>query len=201
MFALMETASSIGVTTTLGSEAKVGGGIPCLFFDPNIPLPLNDALFHFAFLMLGYLLICTFWYFVYMYRTSKGLGSRQERNKRILVSILIFSFMIYSKIVKVFFQLFSCSKFDGDNKQRLQGALDVICYSSEHLKWILWVGLPLGVVLLLLPVMAVRKIYFMHKEELLTSSESLETYGYIILCFIFNRLFVIFTKEIFEYII
>ena len=176
----MDTASSIGlesiigVTDKSGGKVQFGGGVPCLFFDPfsnYIPLPVMNAVFNVVFILAAYLSIVVFWYVLYYKK------SMQERNQRIIVTILIFTFMVFSQIVKVFFKLFSCSTFVGDENFRLQSALDVICYSGEHFKWISTVGLLTGLLLILLPGLAVKKLYAIKKDKKLDSSDSLETYG------------------------
>ena len=151
-----------------------------MFFHPSFPIPVNDTIFNVAVLLIFYVLIIIFWSVVFWCRRSEGGRVKKgERNQRITISILIFTFLIFSRVVKSFFQLFSCSNFEGDDEIRLQSALDVICYSKYHLFWIVTVGLPTFVLLVILPGLAIRKVYLYKQQELLSSVESLETYGYV----------------------
>ena len=67
--------------------------------------------------------------------------SRRETTRRMVICLLVVTFLFYTPITRSVMQAFSCVNVGG--QLRLQNDLDVVCDGSGNLAWTLGYGLPL----------------------------------------------------------
>jgi hypothetical protein len=175
LFGAVDAVSSMGMTS------NVLGGFKCLLIVPGIPLPVLNMIFVAATYGIGVVITLIFWSMHYLY--SQYVKKKTTNvTKNITISLVVLSFLMYSSFVRSFFQMFSCAYFIGDGHSRLYGALDTICYSSEHIFWLALVALPTFLILIVgLPLHAWRKLYSVSRNPEITPQNAhvLATYGFI----------------------
>ena len=74
--------------------------------------------------------------------------------------------------------MFSCESFPGDAKSRLRNALDVECFGATHMQWVITLGLPYFLIVIVgLPLVALRTLA--RNKDGLDSPDVLEKYGFL----------------------
>jgi len=147
MFQASSMASTIGSSTT---GFSLGGSLQCEIYIQGLPAPLNNLITLFYQLIIMVVAVSVFWCLRFTLcsrgkKENKKTGSGENANtdftfkQSLGISLVYVLYMMHSNITSGVFQLFSCVSVTSLLKgQRLQGALDVICYSWEsHLKVIL----------------------------------------------------------------
>jgi hypothetical protein len=152
----------------------VGGGIKCALYLQTLPNPMNDLMINVVLLLIALLLIQLFWRLLSCIRSFTIKKKEGEEGaavdllsttQKIIISYIALLYLVYSNFVRLWFQLFSCTQFrDVENipiesEKRLNGALDMICYQSGHVNWLLMLGLPVGIFIILgVPLLAFLKL-------------------------------------------
>ena len=175
MFGLSSILSSGGDTETAGFT--LGGGLKCLLYSPSAPLPMNELIVNLLLFGLNTIIIVIFWFLLFAIRRE---GKSGDRSQAITVSLLVLCYNSYPKFIRGFFQLFSCTRFPGESVSRLVGALDVTCYSDEHRSWILSLGAPVGVVIIIgFPFLGLWKLVKESRRGRLGEAHVLGTVGFL----------------------
>jgi hypothetical protein len=154
-FSSTESLSAASVTSgfDIFSSFSVDESIKCLLYSPSLPYPVNEILVNVYNLGATAVTVLLFWLIA-------GKGRPNWRN--VMISLIVLSYMSYSKILRSFFQLYDCTKLNGFfSEWRLQGALDVPCSLTDERYRTSMLALALPVTLLYLvpaPILAVWKL-------------------------------------------
>jgi hypothetical protein len=163
MFKVSATASSVG---SVASGFNLSQSMQCQVYNMNLPAPVNSLLA--LFYQLGITVAAIFLYFFVMLcfggkkKKEETTLSQSKKNTSDLsikqslgISLVFAMYMMHSNITSLFFQLFSCVPIELVKHRRLQGALDVVCYSWEsHLKVILPLAIVGCVFTVIVPVLS-----------------------------------------------
>ena len=188
LFTISQFASTGGFGSQVSYSSilsSVSGGMECLFYSPSIPFPFNDLMVTSFLFLTAVCLIILFWSIVHLYKMAKKRNDdlkqlKKVTRQKIIICIIVLTFMFYNKIMTSFFQLFCCTSYDNSNVYRLVLDPDVICFSKEHYGWIVIVGLPCFIVLIVgLPFIGIYKLYSLHKRNKMIESYASSTYGFL----------------------
>jgi hypothetical protein len=142
---LFRTSGSLATASLASGDFSIGGGVKCLLYQKGLPSSVNELLVSFCYMIFVLLIVVLFWYTrrAYLLRSRQVMiegtnisSSRANMTQKIIISIVAVVYVTYSSMVNVFFQNFSCVSFQYDNRLRLQSDLDIICFGSEHIKWL-----------------------------------------------------------------
>ncbi len=165
--AVQRMIASMSIVSSVGMGDAFGGGIKCLLYASSVPDPVNELLVIVYLMVTGVTFIYLFWLFIKWRKTRNQIvdniteGPAQELSlmQKVTICIVGFFYLLYNQILRLWFRLFSCVSHQYDNKLRLSGALDIVCWRSSHMQWIgimspvfvvVIVGLPLYVFLKML---------------------------------------------------
>jgi hypothetical protein len=100
--------------------------------------------------------------------------------RKIIISIVAILLFMYSNLVRAFLELFHCTKFE-KTTSRVWGTLDMECYSWDHVVWILTLGVPYALIIVIgLPVIALIKLRALVRTQTIVKDQfHTITYGYL----------------------
>jgi hypothetical protein len=85
-----------------------------------------------------FVLISMFWLLVYLIFNKWNI----DLKRNMIVSLIVILFMLHPTLSISSFSLFQCTKIDS-NDFRVTIDLKMTCYSSEHLLWMVFLGIPM----------------------------------------------------------
>ena len=176
LYSLSTSISSLGSLTTVGS-------IRCLFDSLAVPPPMQDMVLVVVAYISAVVLILCFWLSRMKLKPlilRRPVSSTATTLEKIMISVIVLTFLMYSSILRTFFALFACVTYTGDGQSRLSGSLETICYSASHMNWIIGLGLPTFFVLIVgLPFLACLRVYREHRLNKLTDPDNISTIGFL----------------------
>ena len=152
LFSVSDLIGSASIGTSLGFSIDVFDAAPkCrLRFVDDLLLPHNELLVSFFFLAVIAIVSSAFMV-VIRFRSQYPL-------RAIAVTLITLCYMMYSNLLRSFFQLFSCTTLGGNfNIPKLNGALNHLCSLTLDPTYALYtaaIGIPAGLFLLCLPVLS-----------------------------------------------
>ena len=156
-----------------------------MLFLPSIPFPVNDLMITSILFLAAVLVIIIFWSGILFYKICKNKTSDMKQLKKvtkqkIIICLIVLTFLLYNKIMISFFQLFCCISYEQGTVFRLVLDPDVICFSKVHYYWIAVVGLPSFFVLIVgLPLIGIYKLRSLNKRNKMSDAYAISTYGFL----------------------
>jgi hypothetical protein len=178
-FSFSDTAGSASISSVNGLEI-LDASTKCLLYQPQMPNPHNELMTN----IISYFLIGLFAALVTA--VSNKISCRKKRKtdgqdqstsllRKTFISIIVLSYIMYSKLVRSMMQLFSCSSLDGQFPvPRLQGAYHIKCSSSDptYLFYTTFFGIPVLLVFVIgFPLIALLRIIYLRKASHINGNE------------------------------
>ena len=151
----------------------------CFATDYEIKGPFPSTSFLKLFLIMWlpiiiFLLTCIFWIIVYIFKRSwvKGL------KRTLAISFISIVFLLHPRLAQEGFSIFRCVEIDSGNL-KVRVDTDIACYSFEHIKWCILLGIPILLVWVTsLPLIA---LILMHRSVRKENSEGELKQNFLIL--------------------
>ena len=146
----------------VGDSSSAFLSFDCFATDYEIKGPFNSSSFLKLFLLIWlpillFLLVTMIWVFIYFIKPSWV----KNFTRYLVISFISIVFLLHPKLAQSGLSIFRWIKID-DNNLRVRIDSDIKCYSGEHLKWWVLLGLPiLAIWVVGMPVFA---LITMHKN-------------------------------------
>ncbi len=171
-FSFSDTAGSTSVSSVNGLGI-LDASTKCLLYQPQIPYPHNELITNvISYLLTGVLAVLmtvALNYISCRQKTKvKEQGISTSLLSKVLLSIIVLSFSMYSKLVRSLMQLFSCSSLNGQfPTSRLQGAYHIKCSSSDPTYFFYTTLLTIPVLLVFVlgfPIFALLRVTYLKRD-------------------------------------
>ena len=150
----------------MGDSSSAFLSFDCFVVDYEIKGPFSSSAFFKLFLLIWlpillFLLVAIIWVIIYYIKPSwvKNL------TRYLIISFISIMFLLHPRLAQSGISIFRWIDIgDNDNKVRIDS--DVTCYSMEHLKWCLLLGLPILIIWVVgMPVIALVLMYKNIRKE------------------------------------
>ncbi|CAI2378198.1 unnamed protein product [Moneuplotes crassus] len=145
---------------TVGNSSEAFMSFDCFVMDSEIKGPFPSSIFFKLFLIIWLplaIFLCVALIWVIVYYTKRRWVLNITRN--LIISFISILFLLHPKLAQESINLFRCVQIDeGVLKARID--TDIGCYSFEHLKWCMILGLPILIIWVIsMPLFALIVMY------------------------------------------
>ena len=180
-FSIIDTISSLSPTSSLN------GSIECFLRPSNMMIPVFNILVSIGFLLLILTLIVLLWIVIIPFL---GLCQRRKNNKtngddkmsnytKLIISIIALFYISYSSMTRTGLGIFNCILYSGETSGRLANALDNKCFEGGHLKWVLSLGIPFTLIVVIGVPFIVWFILYRNRGNLINDRQVVARYGFL----------------------
>lgn len=150
----------------VGSSSEAFLSVDCFFRDTEItaftPSNAMFKIFLTGLLPIFLILVSSIvWFCMYPIRYKVF----QDLKRNITVTTVVILFLLHPTLTRVSLEMFQCVKVD-ENEFRVRIDLEMVCYSAEHVKWCLLLGLPILIVWVIGCPLFVLIILFRNRNRL-----------------------------------
>ena len=153
---------TMGSTKSLGASQEIFLSFDCLLLDSRVTELFDNVAYIkvicMALIPIFMILVsCTIFSLVFFRNLAKF-------KRYWWVTIITILFLFYPPIVQFWFRIFKCNDI-GAGQSRIKIDASAACWSSQHLKWVYKLGIPMLVVYVIsLPIIALLILYIFRKK-------------------------------------
>jgi len=187
-FSAVDTVSSLSFTDGLNST------LDCWLRGPyNIAIPMFSILTSSASLILIFLIPTLIWFVILpIFKCFGKICTRKKNNRheqeeryqmknssKFVICIIALLYVSYSSMARSGLGIYNCTTFPGERSSRLVNALDYLCFEGEHLRWVLYVGIPFNAIVLIGIPLSGWFVLYRKRKVLVDDYNVVEKYGFL----------------------